>query len=46
MEVLGYFEDKKGPIARVEAVIDTNFGRPRIILWRDWSELGRTRMPQ
>jgi type II secretory pathway component PulK len=27
--------------ARVEAVIDTNGGRPRIVMWRDLSELGR-----
>lgn len=30
-----------GPTARVEAVIDTNMGRPRVVYWRDLSELGR-----
>jgi type II secretory pathway component PulK len=30
-----------GPVARVEAVIDTNLGRPRILAWRDLSELGK-----
>lgn len=30
-----------GPMARVEAVIDRNNGRPRIVMWRDLSELGR-----
>jgi len=42
VQVLGYVDEKKGPAARVEAVIDTNGGRPRIIAWRDLSELGRT----
>jgi type II secretory pathway component PulK len=40
MQVLGYFE-QGGPIARVEAVIDTNGGKPRIVYWRDISELGK-----
>ena len=38
IQVLGYF-DKGGPIARVEAVVDTNAGHPRFIYWRDLSEL-------
>ncbi|MBY0231669.1 MAG: general secretion pathway protein GspK [Gemmataceae bacterium] len=33
--------DKGGPSARVEAVVDTNQGRPRILYWRDLTELGR-----
>ena len=45
MQVVGMFEDKKGPTARVEAVVDTSFGRPRIVYWRDWTELGRTTLP-
>jgi hypothetical protein len=40
VQVLGYF-DKGGPMARVEAVIDTNAGKPRIIYWRDLTELGK-----
>jgi DNA uptake protein ComE-like DNA-binding protein len=38
VQVLGFF-DKGGPIARVEAVIDTNAGKPRIVYWRDLTEL-------
>jgi type II secretory pathway component PulK len=33
--------DGGGPTARVEAIIDTNQGRPRIIYYRDLTELGR-----
>jgi hypothetical protein len=32
VQVLGYFEG--GPSVRVEAVIDTNAGRPRVSYWR------------
>jgi type II secretory pathway component PulK len=39
-QVLGYF-DGPGPVARVEAVVDTNNGRPRVVYFRDLSELGR-----
>jgi hypothetical protein len=39
-QALGYFE-RGGPVARIEAVVDTNMGRPRIAYWRDLSELGR-----
>lgn len=39
-EVVGYYEIG-GPKVRLEAVIDTNFGRPRILYWRDITELGR-----
>jgi hypothetical protein len=40
IQVVGHFADK-GPSARLEAVIDTNRGRPRFVYWRDLSELGR-----
>jgi type II secretory pathway component PulK len=40
VQSLGYFE-KGGPVARIEAVIDTNAGQPRIVFWRDISELGK-----
>jgi len=39
VQSVGYF-DGPGPTARIEAVIDTNAGRPRILMWRDVSELG------
>ena len=40
VQSIGSFEGK-GPSIRVEAVIDTNGGRPRILAWRDLSELGK-----
>jgi hypothetical protein len=40
IQAVGYF-DKAGPVARVEAVIDTNAGKPRIVYWRDLTELGK-----
>jgi hypothetical protein len=40
IQSIGYF-DGGGPTARVEVVIDTNNGRPRIISWRDLTELGK-----
>jgi type II secretory pathway component PulK len=40
IQVVGHF-DAGGPTARVEAVIDTNNGRPRILFYRDLTELGR-----
>jgi hypothetical protein len=40
VQSVGYF-DGGGPAARVEAVIDTNAGRPRIMYWRDLTELGK-----
>jgi hypothetical protein len=40
VQALGYFE-KGGPVARIEAVIDTNAGQPRIVHWRNISELGK-----
>jgi type II secretory pathway component PulK len=40
IQSVGYFGDK-GPAVRIDAVIDTNSGRPRILAWRDLSELGK-----
>jgi len=40
VQVVGHYE-KGGPAARVEAVIDTNRGRPRIVYFRDLTSLGR-----
>jgi type II secretory pathway component PulK len=40
VQSVGYF-DGGGPTARIEAVIDTNNGRPRIVHWRDLTELGK-----
>lgn len=37
---VGYF-GRGGPVARAEAVIDTNQGHPRIVYYRDVSDLGR-----
>jgi type II secretory pathway component PulK len=45
VQSIGYFDNKQGPTARVEAIIDTTFGRPRIVYWRDWTELGKTTVP-
>lgn len=43
VQALGYFNGP-GPTARVEAVIDTHSGRPRIIMWRALTELGTSGM--
>ena len=40
VQSIGYF-GQGGPMARVEAVIDTNGGNPRIISFRDLSTLGK-----
>lgn len=40
VQVVGYFEGG-GPSARVEAVIDTNAGRPRVVYYRDLTKLGK-----
>lgn len=40
IQSIGYF-DGGGPTARIEAVIDGNNQRPRIISWRDLTELGK-----
>ena len=45
VQSVGYFDNKQGPTARIEAIIDTTFGRPRIVYWRDWTELGKTTVP-
>ena len=45
MMVVGSFDNQKGPTGRIEAIIDQNYGRPRIVFWRDWSELGKTNLP-
>ncbi len=39
IQSIGYFA-QGGPVARVEAVIDTNAGNPRIVYFRDLTELG------
>jgi hypothetical protein len=39
MQVQGYFDN--GTASRVEAVIDTNNGRPRVVYSRNLSELGK-----
>ena len=39
MQVQGYFDN--GTASRVEAVIDTYNGRPRVVYWRPLSDLGR-----
>ena len=46
VQALGYFDGNKGPVARVEAIIDTNGGFPRILSWRDMSDFGKVRPPQ
>ncbi len=40
VQSVGYFDDN-GPTARIEAIIDTNGGRPRIVMWRDLTPLGK-----
>src|SRR5262249_14269102 len=40
VQSVGYFEGK-GPAVRVEAVIDTNMGRPRIVAYRNMTDLGK-----
>jgi hypothetical protein len=40
VQSVGYF-DGGGPTVRIEAVIDTNAGRPRIVYWRELTELGK-----
>jgi type II secretory pathway component PulK len=39
-QAIGYF-DGGGPTTRLEAVIDTNYGRPRIVHVQDLSETGK-----
>ena len=45
VQSIGYF-DEGGPMARVEAVIDTNQGKPRIVYYRDLTDLGRSIDPR
>jgi hypothetical protein len=45
VQAIGYF-DEGGPTARVEAVIDTNQGKPRIVYYRDLTDLGRSLDPR
>jgi DNA uptake protein ComE-like DNA-binding protein len=40
VQSIGYF-DNGGPMVRLEAVIDTNLGKPRILYYRDLTQLGR-----
>jgi DNA uptake protein ComE-like DNA-binding protein len=40
VNVIGFYESG-GPVARVEAIIDTNGGWPRIVYRRDLTELGK-----
>jgi type II secretory pathway component PulK len=40
VQSVGYF-DNRGTAARVEAIIDINGGRPRILTWRDLTPLGK-----
>jgi type II secretory pathway component PulK len=40
IQSIGYY-DKDGPMARIEAVVDTNLGYPRFLYYRDLTELGR-----
>jgi type II secretory pathway component PulK len=39
VQSIGYFA-RGGPVGRVEAVIDTNNGQPRIVYFRDLTDLG------
>lgn len=39
VQSIGYFANN-GTVSRVEAVIDTNAGKPRIVYYRDLTELG------
>lgn len=45
VQSLGYF-DEGGPMARIEAVIDANQGKPRIVYYRDLTDLGRSIDPR
>jgi type II secretory pathway component PulK len=40
VQSVGYFPEG-GPTARIEAIIDTNGGMPRLIYWRELTELGK-----
>ncbi len=45
VQSIGYFT-QSGPVARVEAVIDANQGKPRIVYYRDLTEMGRSIDPR
>jgi type II secretory pathway component PulK len=45
VQSIGYF-DEGGPMARVEAVIDANQGKPRVVYYRDLTDLGRSIDPR
>ena len=45
IQSVGYFE-RGGPVVRVEAIVDTNDGKPRILYYRDLTELGRAIDPR
>jgi type II secretory pathway component PulK len=45
LQSIGYF-DEAGPMARIEAVIDVNQGQPRIVYYRDLTDLGRSIDPR
>ena len=45
IQSIGYF-DEGGAMARVEAVVDTNQGKPRIVFYRDLTDLGRSINPR
>jgi hypothetical protein len=40
VQAVGYYE-AGGPMVRIEAVIDGNCGRPRLLYWRELTDLGR-----
>jgi hypothetical protein len=54
VQSLGYADQAKGPVSRIEAVIDANIvsvnsvatGQPRILFWREMNDFGRVRPPQ
>lgn len=43
VQAIGYFKGVNGPVARMEAVIDTNQGAPRFLMIRDLSDLENPR---
>lgn len=45
IQSVGYFQNG-GPVVRVEAVVDVNDGKPRILYYRDLTELGRSIDPR
>lgn len=45
VQSIGYF-DEGGPVARVEAVIDVNQGQPRVVYYRELTDLGRSIDPR